>query len=74
MQADFRALRDAYDAVGSRPAHFDQFAVRTSHGARVRGWTEELRSLHDAQAITRTGPGDGRLRPIPHNNAAVAAQ
>ena len=44
--ADFQAMRDAYDAVAPDPAHFDQFAARTS--AMVHefpGWTGELRSL-----------------------------
>jgi pimeloyl-ACP methyl ester carboxylesterase len=45
-QADFQAMRDAYDAVAPDPAHFDQFAARTS--AMVHefpGWTDKLRSL-----------------------------
>ena len=44
--ADFQAMRDAYDAVAPDPAHFDEFAARTS--AMVHefpGWTDELRSL-----------------------------
>jgi len=44
--ADFQAMRDAYDAVATDPAHFEEFAARTS--AMVHefpGWTEELRSL-----------------------------
>jgi pimeloyl-ACP methyl ester carboxylesterase len=44
--ADFQAMRDAYDAVAPDPAHFDEFAAKTS--AMVHefpGWTDELRSL-----------------------------
>ena len=44
--ADFQAMRDAYEAVAPDPAHFDEFAAKTS--AMVHefpGWTGELRSL-----------------------------
>jgi pimeloyl-ACP methyl ester carboxylesterase len=44
--ADFQAMRDAYAAVAPDPAHFEEFAARTS--AMVHefpGWTDELRSL-----------------------------
>jgi pimeloyl-ACP methyl ester carboxylesterase len=44
--ADFQEMRDAYDAVAPDPAHFDEFAARTS--AMVHefpGWTDELRSM-----------------------------
>jgi pimeloyl-ACP methyl ester carboxylesterase len=44
--ADYQAWRDAYDAVAPDPAHFDEFAARTS--AMVHefpAWTDELRSL-----------------------------
>ena len=46
-QADFQAMRDAYNAVAPDSAHFDDFAANTS--AMVHefpGWTDELRSLH----------------------------
>jgi pimeloyl-ACP methyl ester carboxylesterase len=42
----FQAMRDVYDAVAADPAHFDEFAAKTS--AMVHefpGWTDELRSL-----------------------------
>jgi pimeloyl-ACP methyl ester carboxylesterase len=44
--ADFQAMRDAYSAVAPDPAHFDEFAAKTS--AMVHefpGWTDDLRSL-----------------------------
>jgi pimeloyl-ACP methyl ester carboxylesterase len=44
--ADFQAMRGAYDAVAPDPAHFDEFAAKTS--AMVHefpGWTDDLRSL-----------------------------
>jgi len=44
--ADFQAMREAYDAAAPDPAHFEEFAARTS--ALVHefpGWTDELRSL-----------------------------
>src|SRR5580658_5216382 len=44
--ADFQAMRDAYDAVAPDPAHFDEFAAKTSAMVhQVPGWTDELRSL-----------------------------
>jgi pimeloyl-ACP methyl ester carboxylesterase len=45
--ADFQAMRDAYDAVAPDPAHFEEFAARTSTMVvhEFRGWTDELRSL-----------------------------
>jgi len=61
--ADFQAMRDAYDAVAPDPAHFDQFAARTS--AMVHefpGWTEELRSL---QVPTLLIFGDRDFSPLP---------
>ena len=45
-QDDFQAMRDAYDAVAPDPAHFDEFAAKTS--AMVHefpGWTDQLQSL-----------------------------
>jgi pimeloyl-ACP methyl ester carboxylesterase len=44
--AEFREMRDAYDAVAPDPAHFDEFAAKQA--AMVHefpGWTDELRSL-----------------------------
>src|SRR5580658_9884926 len=44
--AEFQAMRDAYDAVAPDPAHFDEFAAKTSAMVhQVPGWTDELRSL-----------------------------
>jgi pimeloyl-ACP methyl ester carboxylesterase len=61
--ADFQAMRDAYDAVAPDPAHFDEFAAKTS--AMVHefpGWTDELRSL---QAPTLLIFGDRDFSPLP---------
>src|SRR5690349_4358087 len=61
--ADFQAMRDAYDAVAPDPAHFDEFAARTS--AMVHefpGWTDELRSL---QVLTLLIFGDRDFSPLP---------
>jgi pimeloyl-ACP methyl ester carboxylesterase len=61
--ADFQAMRDAYDAVAPDPAHFDEFAAKTS--AMVHefpGWTDELRSL---QAPTMLIFGDRDFSPLP---------
>src|SRR5947207_1031032 len=61
--ADFQQMRDAYDAVAPDPAHFDEFAARTS--AMVHefpGWTEELRSL---QVPTLLIFGDRDFSPLP---------
>ena len=42
--ADFQAMRDAYVAVAPDPAHFDEFAARTSTMVHeFAGWTDELR-------------------------------
>jgi pimeloyl-ACP methyl ester carboxylesterase len=60
--ADFQAWRDAYEAVAPDPAHFDQFAARTS--AMVHefpAWTDELRSL---QAPTLLVFGDRDFSPL----------
>ena len=60
--ADFQAWRDAYDAVAPDPAHFDEFAARTS--AMVHefpAWTDELRSL---QAPTLLVFGDRDFSPL----------
>ena len=44
--AYFQAMRDAYDAVAPGPAHFDEFAAKTSTMVHeFPGWTDELRSL-----------------------------
>ena len=61
--ADFQAMRDSYNAVAPDPAHFDQFAARTS--AMVHefpGWTDELRSL---QVPTLMIFGDRDFSPLP---------
>src|SRR6204780_2205811 len=61
--ADFQAWRDAYEAVAPDPAHFDEFAARTS--AMVHefpGWTDELRSL---QVPTLLLFGDRDFSPLP---------
>src|SRR5262245_8954233 len=44
--ADFQAMRDSYDKVAPDPAHFDEFAARTTEMVHTfPGWTDELRSL-----------------------------
>jgi pimeloyl-ACP methyl ester carboxylesterase len=44
--ADFQAMRDAYEADAPDPAHFDEFAAKTSTMVHeFPGWTDELRSL-----------------------------
>src|SRR5215813_6489633 len=61
--ADFQAMRDAYEAVAPDPAHFDEFAAKTS--AMVHefpGWADELRSL---QAPTLLIFGDRDFSPLP---------
>jgi len=61
--ADYQAWREAYDAVAPDPAHFDEFAAKTS--AMVHefpGWTEELRSL---QVPTLLIFGDRDFSPLP---------
>ena len=45
-QADFQAMRDAYDAVAPDPARFDESAAKTSAMVHeFTGWTDELRTL-----------------------------
>jgi pimeloyl-ACP methyl ester carboxylesterase len=62
-QADFQAMRDAYDAVAPDPAHFDEFAARTSAMVHeFAGWTDELRSL---RAPTLLIFGDHDFSPLP---------
>src|SRR3984893_2276200 len=61
--AAFPAMRDAYDAVAPDPAHFEEFAAKTS--AMVHefpGWTGELRSL---QVPTLLIFGDRDFSPLP---------
>jgi pimeloyl-ACP methyl ester carboxylesterase len=61
--ADFQAWRDAYEAVATDPAHFEEFAAKNSamvHG--FPGWTDELRSL---QAPTLLIFGDRDFTPLP---------
>jgi pimeloyl-ACP methyl ester carboxylesterase len=60
--ADFQAMRDAYDAVAPDPAHFDDFAARTSTMVHeFPGWTDELRSL---QVPTLLIFGDRDFSPL----------
>jgi pimeloyl-ACP methyl ester carboxylesterase len=62
--ADFQAWRDAYDAVAPDPAHFEEFAAKTSAMVvhEFPGWTDELRSL---QAPTLLIFGDRDFTPLP---------
>jgi len=61
--ADFQAMRDAYDAVAPDPAHFEQFAAKTSAMVHeFAGWTGELRSL---QVPTLLVFGDHDFSPLP---------
>jgi pimeloyl-ACP methyl ester carboxylesterase len=42
----FQEMRDAYTAVAPDPAHFEEFAAKTSKMVHeTPGWTDELRSL-----------------------------
>jgi pimeloyl-ACP methyl ester carboxylesterase len=62
-QADFQAMRDAYDAVAPDPTHFGEFAAKIE--ALVHefpGWTDELRSL---QVPTLLIFGDRDFSPLP---------
>jgi pimeloyl-ACP methyl ester carboxylesterase len=60
--ADFQAMRDAYDAVAPDPAHFDEFAARTTAMVHTfPGWTDELRSL---QTPTLLVFGDRDFSPL----------
>jgi pimeloyl-ACP methyl ester carboxylesterase len=60
--ADFQAMRDAYDAVAPDPAHFDEFAARTTAMVHTfPGWTDELRSL---RAPTLLVFGDRDFSPL----------
>ena len=62
--ADFQAMRDAYDAVAPDPAHFDEFAAKTSTMVvhEFPGWTDELRSL-DVPTLLIFGDRD--FSPLP---------
>ena len=62
-QADFQAMRDAYDAVAPEPANFGEFAAKTE--ALVHefpGWTDELRSLRTPTLLIF---GDRDFSPLP---------
>jgi pimeloyl-ACP methyl ester carboxylesterase len=62
--ADFQEWRDAYEAVAPDPAHFDEFAAKTSAMVHeFAGWTDELRSL---QMPTLLIFGDRDFTPLPH--------
>jgi pimeloyl-ACP methyl ester carboxylesterase len=62
--ADFQSWRDAYEAVAPDPAHFDEFAAKTSAMVHeFAGWTDELRSL---QTPTLLIFGDRDFSPLPH--------
>ena len=61
--ADFQAWHDAYDAVAPDPAHFEEFAAKTSALVhQFPGWTDELRSL---QVPTLLIFGDRDFSPLP---------
>jgi pimeloyl-ACP methyl ester carboxylesterase len=62
--ADFQAMRDAYVAAAPDPAHFEEFAGRTSAMVQqVPAWTDaELRSL---RAPTLLIFGDRDFSPLP---------
>jgi pimeloyl-ACP methyl ester carboxylesterase len=61
--ADFQAMRDAYAAVAPEPAHFDEFAAKTSTMVhKFPGWTDELRSL---EVPTLLIFGDRDFSPLP---------
>jgi pimeloyl-ACP methyl ester carboxylesterase len=62
-QADFQAMRDAYEAVAPDPAHFEEFAARNAATVHeFPGWTQELRSL---RAPTLLIFGDRDFSPLP---------
>ena len=62
--ADFQAWRDAYDAVAPDPAHFDEFAARTSAMVHefAGWWIDELRSLQVPALLIF---GDRDFSPLP---------
>jgi pimeloyl-ACP methyl ester carboxylesterase len=62
-QADFQAMRDAYNAVAFDPAQFEALAARTQALVhQFPGWADELRSL---QAPTLLIFGDRDFSPLP---------
>jgi len=62
-QADFQAMRDAYDAVAPAPARFDEFAAKTAKMVHeFPGWSDELRSLHLPTLLIF---GDRDFSPLP---------
>jgi pimeloyl-ACP methyl ester carboxylesterase len=62
-QADFQAMRDAYDAVAPDPTHFDEFAAKTEALVhQFPGWTDELRSLRLPTLLIF---GDRDFSPLP---------
>jgi pimeloyl-ACP methyl ester carboxylesterase len=62
--ADFRAWRDAYEAVAPDPAHFAEFAAKNSAMVHeFAGWTDELRSLRMPTLLIF---GDRDFTPLPH--------
>jgi pimeloyl-ACP methyl ester carboxylesterase len=59
---DFTAMHDAYDSVAPDPAHFDEFAAKTSAMVHeIPGWTDDLRSL---QVPTMLIFGDRDFSPL----------
>jgi pimeloyl-ACP methyl ester carboxylesterase len=61
--ADFQAMREAYEAVAPDPAHFDEFAAKTSTMVHeFAGWTDELRSM---KVPTLLIFGDRDFSPLP---------
>jgi pimeloyl-ACP methyl ester carboxylesterase len=63
--ADFQAMRDAYEAVAPDPAHFEEFAARTSTMVvnEFAGWTDELRSMSMPTLLVF---GDRDFTPLHH--------
>jgi pimeloyl-ACP methyl ester carboxylesterase len=63
--ADFQAMRDAYESVAPDPAHFEEFAARTSTMVvhEFAGWTDELRSLDMPTLLIF---GDRDFTPLHH--------
>jgi surfactin synthase thioesterase subunit len=51
------AMRDAYEAVAPDPAHFEEFAAKTTVTVHeFPGWTQELRSLGNSCTPSQTAP------------------
>jgi pimeloyl-ACP methyl ester carboxylesterase len=62
-QADFQAMRDAYEAVAPDPGHFEKFADKTATMVhQFPGWTGELRSLAMPTLLIF---GDRDFSPLP---------